>query len=163
QRMTVTGAALPAHIQALKIPPAWTDVTFSADPKAALLATGKDSKGRRQAVYSAEFSAGQAAAKFSRISELDQKFSEIFEQKEAAGDGGQLFPVNEKALLDHVHTFGGGGFKTKDFRTLLGTRTAMDEVAKREAPKTEKDYKKAVMEVAKVVSSKLGNTPTIAL
>ena len=31
------------------------------------------------------------------------------------------------------------------------------------APKTEAERKKAVMSVAKVVSSKLGNTPTIAL
>jgi DNA topoisomerase IB len=250
KRVTSTGSPLPSHIQVLKIPPAWTDVTFSSDPKAALLATGKDVKGRRQAVYSAEFSAGQAAAKFSRINELNQKFNSIYaqneearksgdpkkraaadcahlimttgirpgseddtgaekkaygattlegkhvvvdgervslkfvgkkgvsldlpvtdpgtaamlrERKSAAGDNGQLFPINEKMLLDHVHSFDGGGFKTKDFRTLLGTRTAISEVANREAPKNEKDYKKAVMEVAKVVSSKLGNTPVIAL
>lgn len=250
KRVSSTGAPLPAHIQALKIPPAWTDVTYSADPKAALLATGKDAKGRRQAVYSAEFSAGQAAKKFSRISELNQKFKSIYaqneearksdepkkraaadcahlimttgirpgseddtgadkkaygattlegkhvvidgdkvslkfvgkkgvsldlpvtdpgtakmlrERKKSAGEDGQLFPINEKALLDHVHSFDGGGFKTKDFRTLLGTRTAIDEVSRREAPKNEKEYKKSVMEVAKIVSSKLGNTPVIAL
>jgi DNA topoisomerase IB len=250
KRVTATGSPLPSHIQSLKIPPAWTDVTFSDDPKSSLLATGKDVKGRRQAVYSAEFSAGQAAAKFSRINELNQKYSGIYAQNEearksddakkraaadcahlimttgirpgseddtgadkkaygattlegkhvvvdgdnvslkfvgkkgvsldlpvtdpgtaamlrdrkaAAGDEGQLFPINEKTLLDHVHSFDGGGFKTKDFRTLLGTRTAMSEVDRRGIPTNEKDYKKAVMEVAKVVSSKLGNTPVIAL
>jgi hypothetical protein len=46
KRLTTAGEALPKHIEALKIPPAWTDVTFSPDPKADLLATGKDSKGR---------------------------------------------------------------------------------------------------------------------
>lgn len=248
KRVTASGGPLPAHIVALKVPPAWTDVTFSADPKASLLATGKDSKGRRQAVYSAEFSAKQAAAKFARINELNAKFSDIEKQNDEArkssnpkiaaaadcamlimrtgirpgsdedtgakvkaygattlqgqhvvktaegvslkfvgkkgvsldipvtdletvkmllarkkGDAEPLFPINEKTLLDHVHTFDGGGFKTKDFRTLLGTRSAMAEIDKLPKPKNEKDYKKAVMAVAAAVSKKLGNTPTIAL
>jgi DNA topoisomerase-1 len=241
---------LPPHIEALKIPPAWTDVTYNPDPEGDLLATGKDAKGRGQAIYSAAHWTKSAAEKFSRINELDQKFASIFAQNEearnssepkkraaadcaylimmtgirpgseddtgaekraygattlegkhviidgdhvslqfvgkkgvslnlpvadrgvadmllrrkaAAGDNGQLFPINEKALLDHVHSFDGGGFKTKDFRTLLGTRTAMDEVAKAATPADDKSYKKAVMAVAKVVSTKLGNTPTIAL
>lgn len=250
KRFTESGAPLPPHIQALKIPPAWTDVTYSDDPKSALLATGKDSKGRRQAVYSAEFTAKQAALKFARISDLAQKIGYITDQNEEArksanakkaaaadcmklimttgirpgseddtgaekraygattlegkhvvldgdkislqfvgkkgvslnipvtdkataemlrerkseaGEDGQLFPINEKTLLDHAHSLDGGGFKTKDFRTLLGTRTAMAEVARLPAPKDEASYKKAVMSVAKTVSQKLGNTPIIAL
>ena len=250
KRVTASGGALPAHVVALKIPPAWTDVTFSPDPKAALQATGKDVKGRRQAIYSAAFSAKQAAAKFSRINELNGKINDINSQneklrkssdtkqaaaadctkliiatgirpgsegdtgaekkaygattlegkhvvvdgvnvtlkfvgkkgvplsllvddpdvakmiiarKKAAGDNGQLFGINENTLLDHVHTLDGGSFKTKDFRTLLGTRTAMSEVSKAKAPTNMAEYKKAVMAVAKVVSTKLGNTPTIAL
>lgn len=250
KRVTESGGALPAHIAALKIPPGWTDVTYNPDPNAALLVVGKDAKGRRQPLYSDKFSAEQAAAKFARINELNDKIVEITDQnqearlskdpkkkaagdctkliismgirpgseddtgaekqafgattlqgqhvvveggkvtlkfvgkkgvslslpvddpdtaamlrarKRAAGDDGQLFGINEKALLDHVHTLGGGGFKTKDFRTLLGTRTATAEVAKRPAPTTLKEYKKAVMDVAKVVSTKLGNTPIMAL
>lgn len=84
-------------------------------------------------------------------------------RKADAGPNGRLFEINEKQLLDHVHSFDGGGFKTKDFRTLLGTHTAIDEVKKRAAPTSMSDYKKKVKEVATVVSSKLGNTPTIAL
>src|ERR1700682_667703 len=84
KRVTGEGKALPAHIAALKIPPAWTDVTFNPDPKGELLATGKDAKGRRQAVYSAEFAGKQAAAKFARISELSQKFEAISAQNEEA-------------------------------------------------------------------------------
>lgn len=81
-----------------------------------------------------------------------------------AGADGQLFPsVSDQKLRDYVHTFDGGGFKTKDFRTLVGTRSAMDEVSRMPAPANMKEYKKAVMQVAKVVSEKLGNTPTIAL
>ena len=244
------GTALPAHIQKLKIPPAWTDVTYSPDPSNPLQVTGKDAKGRRQAIYSDTHTAAQAAAKFARINALNSELPAIQKQNEAArkstdakkrdaadclglimstgirpgseddtgadkkaygattlegrhvvveggkvtlkfvgkkgvslsipvedtdtaamlrkrketvGDAGQLFGVSEKALLDHTHTLGSGGFKTKDFRTLLGTRTAVAEVSKRPAPKGDIEYKKAVMLVAKAVSSKLGNTPVIAL
>lgn len=75
----------------------------------------------------------------------------------------KLFNVSNKSLLDYVHTLDGGNFKTKDFRTLLGTRTAMNEMSSMKAPTTEKEYKKAVLSVAKTVSSTLGNTPSVAL
>jgi DNA topoisomerase-1 len=82
----------------------------------------------------------------------------------AAGPSGQLFPnVSDASLRDYVHGVAGKGVKVKDFRTLVGTSTARAEVAKIPAPKTEAERKKAIMSVAKVVSSKLGNTPTIAL
>lgn len=251
KRVTTSGGVLPSHIQALKIPPAWTDVTYSSDPESALQATGRDSKGRRQAIYSSKFAATQAAAKFARISDLNKKFNDIKAQNaeaqmssdsktqdsadcldlvmkmgvrpgsesdtgakvkaygattlegkhvvvdgdrvslkfvgkkgvvldlpvtdpalatslrrraKKAGADGKLFPAtSHAALLEHVHTLNGGGFKTKDFRTHLGTSTAADLVAKRPVPKNEKEYKKAVMDVAKHVSKLLGNTPTIAL
>ena len=80
-----------------------------------------------------------------------------------AGAKGQLFGVSEKDLLDHVHSFDGGGFKTKDFRTLVGTKSAQASLANRDAPKDAKAYKKAVKEVATEVSQVLGNTPSVAL
>jgi DNA topoisomerase I len=252
EKTTMSGQTLPTHILDLKVPPAWTDVKYSPDPDAPLLAMGKDAKGRPQYIYSAKFISEQTAAKFARIKELNEKFDQIRAENEKArkstdpkvrdeadcaalimsmgirpgsetdtkakakgygattlegrhvvvaadgvrlqfvpgkkhgetinllvsdkkiaqmlrdrknrvGDNGKLFGISEKDLLDHVHGYDGGGFKTKDFRTLLGTRTAMAEVEKLPKPNDEKDYKKAVMNVAKVVSSKLGNTPTIAL
>ena len=84
-------------------------------------------------------------------------------RKEAAGDDGQLFDISEKQLLDHVHSFDGGGFKTKDFRTLLGTRLAQELVAKAKKPTSEATYKKTVREVAMAVARQLGNTPAVAL
>lgn len=241
----------PEHVKALKVPPAWTDLKINPDPEGDLLVTGKDKIGRRTAIYSDKFVKGQAAKKFARVDELNQKFATIVaenkkrgasgdplahehseimdlvmqmgirpgsesdrggkskaygattlegrhvvetaggvylrfigkkgvrlslkvpdaalaEQLKAraakAGRDGQLFPgVSEGSLLEYVHTFDGGGFTTKDFRTLLGTRTAIAEIAKRATPANEKEYKKAAREVAKVVSAKLGNTPVIAL
>lgn len=249
KRVQLTGEELPAHIQSLKIPPAWTDVTFSHDLSSDLLVTGKDTKGRRQAIYSQVHNARQAAAKFGRIEELSNKLDAILKQisvaqkssdtsirdaadcayviavtgirpgseedtgaekqaygvttllgrhvtvendqvvlkfvgkkgvdlsipvtdpkaskillnRKKSGADRQIFSINERQLLGFVHSLDGGFFKTKDFRTLLGTRTAMDEVSKRSPPLNEKDYKRKVMDVAKVVSRKLGNTPTIAL
>jgi DNA topoisomerase I len=246
---TASGAPLPKHVASLKIPPAWTDVRYSESPDSALLVTGKDAKGRVTSIYSAEFSAKQAAIKFARISELVGKFERIkkqnadarkdpakrdvsdcldlimhtgirpgsdtdtgaavkaygastlegrhvrsrggkvfldftgkkgvalsipvtdptvakrlLERKEQAGTHGRIFgDVTHGSLLAHTHSMNGGGFKTKDFRTLLGTSTAGELVKQGDPPTDEKSYRKAVMSVARVVSEKLGNTPSIAL
>ena len=87
----------------------------------------------------------------------------LLERKQIAGSGGPLFSINETALLSYVHSLDHGRFKTKDFRTLLGTKTAMREVEKLSTPKDEKDYKKRVMDVAKTVAARLGNTAVVAL
>jgi DNA topoisomerase I len=241
----------PDHIKALKLPPAWTDVKINKDPDAALQATGKDSKGRTQYVYSAAHKETQAGLKFARIRELSQKFDKVLAQNAGnmnskdkeiaehaevthvimktgirpgsdtdtkaevqaygattlqgqhviatgdkvrlrfvgkkgvkidipvtdskaasilrqraatAGPKGRLFPnVSQQSLLEYSHSLNGGGFKTKDFRTLVGTQIAEAEVAKIKRPSSETAYKKAVKSVAKVVSQVLGNTPTVAL
>ena len=80
-----------------------------------------------------------------------------------AGSDGKLFDTDDVKLRDYTHTLDGGGFKTKDFRTLKGTLTAMDQIKMLPAPKNEKEYKSAVKKVATEVSQKLGNTPAIAL
>ena len=88
----------------------------------------------------------------------------LLERAAKSGPNGKLFPaVTDKTLLEHAHTLDGGGFKTKDFRTHVGTATAYALVAARKAPGSMADYKKAVMDVAKEVSRKLGNTPIVAL
>lgn len=241
----------PAWTQALKIPPAWRDVYFSPDPNAALLANGYDSQARLVPLFAKEFMASNAAVKFTRNIELEQKAASIQVQNmsnrqsdnpvvkdhadcmalimdmgvrpgsetdtgakvkaygattlegrhvvvdgdktflrfvgkkgvslnlpvtdkgiakmlvnraKKAGTNGQLFSsINSNSLLKYVHSFDGGGFKTKDFRTLLATKTANDMIQKSKPPKTEAEYKKRVMEIAKIVSTKLGNTPIMAL
>lgn len=244
-----TGSSgMPAHIKALRIPPAWKNVRYAMDPNSSLLVTGKDAKGRCQAIYSAAHTAKAAAAKFARIEELNNKFDGMLKQnsglqkssdakvKEAAdctrlimttgirpgsrqdtgaekqaygattlegrhvivkggkvtlkftgkkgvdlvipvddkatadmliarkaGSRDPIFDLDEKDVRDHVGVLDGGSFLTKDLRTLLGTRTAMTEVAKASVPHNMKEYKKAVKAVATKVSEKLGNTPTIAL
>lgn len=70
------GSALPEHVPK-RLPPGWSSVRISDDPKAALVAKGVDSKGREQYVYSAEHSTKQAGEKFARINELRQKSDDI--------------------------------------------------------------------------------------
>lgn len=83
--------------------------------------------------------------------------------KESGGEGKLFSNTNDKTLLAYTHTMDGGSFKTKDFRTHLGTSTAIDEISKLPKPNNEKEYKRSVLAVAKKVSTKLGNTPTVAL
>ena len=81
-----------------------------------------------------------------------------------AGPKGQLFPnVRARTLSDYAHTLGDGSFKPKDFRTQVGTSTAYQLVQGMPFPQNAKEYKQAVMEVAKQVSKRLGNTPVVAL
>jgi DNA topoisomerase-1 len=89
---------------------------------------------------------------------------DLLARKKNAGDSGRLFQTDSSKLLDYTHSQDGGKFKTKDFRTLMGTRTAVVEMANLGwHPLTKTDYVKAVKTVARKVAEKLGNTPVVAL
>ncbi len=55
------------RIRSLVIPPAWTDVWISPNPRAKLQATGVDGAGRRQYLYHPEYRAAQEAKKFDSL------------------------------------------------------------------------------------------------
>ena len=94
----------------------------------------------------------------------DKKMANVLlSLKNKAGEDGKIFHTEYSSLLHFTASLDGGKFKTKDFRTLVGTKTAMTAVAGMKPPTNEKEYKKAVKEVAVTVSGKLGNTPTVAL
>jgi DNA topoisomerase IB len=78
----VSGADDPARAKELNIPPAWTDVKLNSKREADLLATGFDSKGRKQYIYSENATMRQAEAKFARNQELVKKQNYIFNQNE---------------------------------------------------------------------------------
>lgn len=89
--------------------------------------------------------------------------NELLQRAKQAGAGGELFPnADNRSLRKYVKSLG-GNFKTKDFRTLIGTSLAYDLVRKMEKPTSKSGYKKAVKSVGKAVSETLGNTATIAL
>jgi DNA topoisomerase-1 len=60
------------QLSALKLPPAWTHVRVNTDPDAALVAVGKDKKGRTQYRYSAAHSEAAAAEKFERMKSFEK-------------------------------------------------------------------------------------------
>src|SRR5690348_12581528 len=53
----VTDRANLARIKSLAVPPAWTDVWISANPRGHIQATGRDARGRKQYRYHSEFRA----------------------------------------------------------------------------------------------------------
>ncbi len=55
------------RIRSLAIPPAWTDVWISPNPRAKLQATGTDAAGRRQYLYHPDYRAAQEQEKFDRL------------------------------------------------------------------------------------------------
>jgi DNA topoisomerase I len=55
------------RIQALAIPPAWTDVWICSDPRGHLQATGRDARGRKQYRYHANWRATRDETKFDRM------------------------------------------------------------------------------------------------
>jgi DNA topoisomerase-1 len=72
--------------------------------------------------------------------------------------------VNSGSLLGFLReNLGGKEYKTKDFRTLLGTAMAMKIIEKSEEPTDKKSYKKAVNKVVDQVASQLCNTRVIVL
>ena len=87
----------------------------------------------------------------------------LIARKEVAGRSGNLFDTNSGSLRDYSKTKDGGGFKTKDHRTAIGTETAIGEIGRMKAPKNKKQYKEAVKKVAVRVAETLGNTATVAL
>jgi DNA topoisomerase-1 len=70
-------AATQAYMAEIKVKPGWVDVHLNPDRTAGLLATGRDSKGREQAIYSAAHNEGRDAAKFDKIAALNEAMPAI--------------------------------------------------------------------------------------
>lgn len=58
------------RIRSLAIPPAWTDVWISPDPKAHLLATGRDARGRKVYRYHPRWREVRDEAKYERLADF---------------------------------------------------------------------------------------------
>ncbi|WP_242102001.1 DNA topoisomerase IB [Lysobacter sp. M2-1] len=63
----VRDARTLARIRKLAIPPAYTDVWISTDPRGHLQATGRDARGRKQYRYHPDWNAERGSGKFDRI------------------------------------------------------------------------------------------------
>ncbi|MEM9691182.1 MAG: DNA topoisomerase IB [Myxococcota bacterium] len=65
--VTVRCSRLRRRFRALAVPPAWTEVWISSNPKAHLLASGRDSAGRKQYIYHPRFQRARSETKFRRM------------------------------------------------------------------------------------------------
>jgi DNA topoisomerase-1 len=70
QGHTVRDARTIQRIDALRIPPAYTDVWISTDPRGHLQATGRDARGRKQYRYHSRWSEARDGTKFERMIEF---------------------------------------------------------------------------------------------
>jgi DNA topoisomerase-1 len=75
-------AAELARINALAIPPAWSDVWICKDASGHIQATGRDEKGRKQYRYHAQWTAHRSATKFGTLVEFAGALPGLREQVE---------------------------------------------------------------------------------
>jgi DNA topoisomerase-1 len=87
----------------------------------------------------------------------------IRRKAEAGGPRRPIFDTTDERLREYADTLDGGKFNPKDFRTAKGTEIAVAMIKSMPAPKTEREYKASAKAVARAVSDRLGNTPTVAL
>lgn len=71
------GTADRRRVEALAIPPAWTDVWIAPDARAHLQATGRDDRGRKQYRYHDEWRAVRDAAKFDRLEAFGRALDDL--------------------------------------------------------------------------------------
>jgi DNA topoisomerase-1 len=78
----ITDPAERKRINALAIPPAWTDVWISADPKGHIQVTARDARGRKQYRYHPLYRETRDKSKFRRMLEFSEILPEIRERIE---------------------------------------------------------------------------------
>jgi DNA topoisomerase-1 len=78
----VKDVAQRKRINALAIPPAWTDVWICPDPKGHIQATARDARGRKQYRYHPSYREARDRSKFRRMLEFSEILPEIRERVE---------------------------------------------------------------------------------
>ncbi len=78
------------RLNSLVIPPAWTDVWISADPKGHIQATARDARGRKQYRYHARYRDARDQSKFRHMLELSDVLPAIRERAERDLRGPEL-------------------------------------------------------------------------
>ncbi|WP_298038013.1 DNA topoisomerase IB [uncultured Microbacterium sp.] len=79
-RRKITRAREIARLNALAIPPAWTDVEIARTSRSAVLARGVDAAGRTQAIYSPAHWRKQEKAKYARVLRFAQRLPRLRKQ-----------------------------------------------------------------------------------
>lgn len=99
-----------------------------------------------------------------KVIESSEVKNALRRRKQIVGDDERLFGTTGNKLLKYIKSLGGGlNLQSKDFRTHLGTETAMRAMREKSPPTTMAEYKRMVAEVGDAVAEKLGNTRSVAL
>lgn len=89
------------RIRSLAIPPAWTDVWISPEPRGHLQATGRDARGRKQYRYHPDWRAQCESTKYERLIEFGGVLPDL--RREIAADLRRRGLPREKVVATIVH------------------------------------------------------------
>lgn len=106
---------------------------------------------------------GKKGVKIHLVSEDPELVSMIRRQVKGKGPGDRLFNTSAEKVTDRLHELVPPKFKTKDLRTVRANTVALREIENMPLPTTQREFEAARKQVAQVVSSELGNTPSVAL
>jgi DNA topoisomerase-1 len=118
------GSKAPSHVSPSMIAPSWTDVQVSVDPKAEVLVTAKDAKGRPKMLTSEAFDARAAAVKFNRVLEMIEQHGKLQQEIQAARkDEGTKDAADCAWLMQEQATRPGSEVDTKAEAKAYGATT----------------------------------------
>jgi len=113
----------PAHVTAKMIAPSWTHVKVSTDPKAELLVTARDAKGRAKQVTTKEYDARSAVVKFGRVDEMIREHAKIGQEIQGARAGPHKEEADAAFLMHIQATRPGSNTDTKAKVKAYGATT----------------------------------------
>jgi DNA topoisomerase-1 len=117
------GSSPPSHVTPGSIAPNWTNVHVSTDPKAEVLVTGKDPKGRPVMVTSDSYAARSAAVKFERVKEMIGQHDKIGKEIQEARKGPNKEEADAAYLMHTQATRPGSDTDTKSKVKAYGATT----------------------------------------
>ena len=98
------------------------------------------------------------------LTNIDPALAKVLQSRvKGKGPNEAVFNTKDAKVRDYMHSIGGKGFMPKDFRTYVATSTALEMVKVMSPAAGEKEFRKLRLQVAKKVSSMLGNTPAMAI
>ena len=117
------GSEPPAHVPPGILPIRGTDIKVSIDPKAELLATWRDEKGRPKDATTTSYKARSAVIKFGRVSEMIREHDAITKDIQAGRKGPHKEEADAAWLMQVQGTRPGSETNTKARKKAYGATT----------------------------------------
>ena len=173
----VTDPETLARIEALVIPPAWTDVWICAHPRGHIQATGVDAAGRRQYRYHDAWRLQRDRAKFDHMVEFGRALPSLRERiaRDLDGDGLTrervlacaarlldlgFFRIGTEGYAEQNQTYGLATIR-KDHVTVRGAVVTFDYVAKSGQQRIQSIVEPTVVEVVRALKRRRAGGPEL--